>query len=255
MGKIEQQWKARYGELCKSYSDDPKTLVRKRAELEQEFQGQLNHLDLLAPPWPWLKRGDYHHFWRYYFENVEPNGISGAQAWEFLVPLRVNVPVKVGSPWPADGPKCRVMVEGFFYPNGVAVVAMARLSFKRNADGNDTASTSDEPGLSTERALERALQVRWDPCFPVTLTDGTADTMKLDSLAAQLLTYLRERAQGTRGPSKATVPATRSLSRLWSRDASGTPRRLSRPMATCTRHWRGFAVGRTIGRKSGTSSP
>lgn len=202
MSDLIKQQDEQYEQLYSSHDsyDDPKTLAVQEAELKQAFQKQLNNSDILTPPWPWLRRNSIHHFWQYYFENVEPNKLGSAQAWEYLVPLRVHIPVQIKSPWPPDGPKCRVMVDGLFYPHGVAVVIMARILFKRHTDADGTTAGAEEPGLGPTRTMERALQVRKNLTFPVMLLDGTPDNLKLDALATELLNYLRERALGKGSP-------------------------------------------------------
>jgi len=194
MTALETQTNQQNEELDSLFSDHPKTLAVKRHGLNLAFQEKLNNPCVLTPPWPWLGRNYIHYFWQYYLENVEPNNLSGDQAWEFLVPLRTNIPVKIGSPWPPNGPKCRCMVDGLLYPHGVAVVLMPRLLFKQQTDTDDPSPSGVELGAGLSRMMDRALEMRKNLTFPVKQGDGKGENLKLDALGPVLLNYMRERA-------------------------------------------------------------
>jgi hypothetical protein len=200
MDELKSQWEEGERELKIAYAAGSETLAKKTAELKETFRKELDDPSKPTPPWPWLWRNYIHHFWQYYFENKEPNRLTGEEAWNFVVPLRVSLPVQIGSPWPPSGPKWRAMFEGLFYQHGVAVILMPRLLFKQQSDNGEAAIGVKEPGLGLARTMERALQVRKEVNFSVTLPDGTQDSFKLDTVAAALLNYLRERVLGKSAP-------------------------------------------------------
>lgn len=195
-----QSWQARSEQLRAKYAGDSQMLAAKTHDLNMEFEGKLGAPERLTLPWRWLGRNHIHHFWQYYFKNVEPNNLTGTQAWEYLVPLRINMPHKIGSPWPPDGPRCRIMIDGLFYPHGVAAVITARLLFNRQPDGATAKPDNAERGLGLARTMDHALEIRKGLTFPITLPNHTNDKLKLDALAAKLLNYLRAKASGKNAP-------------------------------------------------------
>jgi hypothetical protein len=220
---LEKEWQEADNKLRSDYFDSPILLAAKRAQLLRDYQARLNPPGVLAVPWPWLGRNYIHHFWQYYLENLEPNWLPGYKAWEFVVPMRMRLPVKIGTPWAADGPLCKAHAEGFFYPHGVAVVLMLRLLFMKQSDAEGGAAAAAEPGVGLARMMDRALQARGNLNFPVTLPGGDHESLKLDALAAVLLNDLRRRAlgkdapQGDR-PSQPLTVATVVQGRGWSAD-------------------------------------
>jgi hypothetical protein len=146
----------------------------------------------LALPWPPLNPRYQHHFWQFYLQLRDPNGVTSKLAWERLVPLRTKIPVSVQSPWPAPtSPTWQIIVDGLLYPHGIALVLMPRLQF--------------ESGVSLTSLVDYALDVRHTAALPVTLPNGSTNTLTLDALATVLLTYLRERALGP-GATPGTTP-------------------------------------------------
>lgn len=181
---LEERKQTETSQLETMYRGDSRKLKKELANLNREIQGQLNDPATLTPPWPWLERNYIHHFWQYYFENTDPNDLSGSQGWEYVVPLRINPPYLVRSPWPKDGPRIRFIMDGLFYPHGLALVIMMRLLFKK-------------PGVGLFWTMERALQVRKDLNFPVILPDeSTPVDLQLDALVADIVDYLHKRVFG-----------------------------------------------------------
>lgn len=68
------------------------------------------------------------NFWKYYLENKSPEKVSGRDAWRALVPFRKKIKVKVEKlpPWLLD-----YLVEGYFYPHGIALVVTVRCQLER----------------------------------------------------------------------------------------------------------------------------
>jgi hypothetical protein len=198
LNQLGERWEQESWNLRMEHYSDPKLLAAQQAKLAAEYQKRTSDPELLTFPWPWLGSNYIHHFWQNYFENVKPNQLQGAKAWEYVVPLRINMPVQIGSPWPETGPKCRIMVDGLFYPHGVALVIMARLLFKQETDGGVTGV--NEQGVGLQRMMERALELRRDLVLPVSLPDQTQHKLSLDALASALLDYLHTRALGAHAP-------------------------------------------------------
>lgn len=154
----------------------------------------------LSMPWPRLSRNYSHHFWQYYLENVDPRGLSGEKAWQYLVPLRVQFPIGLGAPWPNAVPKCKVFLDGLVYPHGIAVVVMVRLLFKRlSGSVTDPQNGGTGTGVGVPLLMERALDIRANGHFEVTIA-GERQDLKLDSLAGAVLDHLRRETLGTAEP-------------------------------------------------------
>lgn len=195
---LEKERKAQDQALQASHTGDKKTLAAKRAQLRREFHAKLGDPEILTPPWPWLGRNYAHHFWQYYLGNIEPNNLGGDAAWQYVVPLRVHVPVRIGSPWPAGGLKCIPQWDGLAYPHGVAVVLTLRLLF-RSVGGASK-------GLGLRLATDRGLRMLNSEQFPVKWPGAPQEKLKLDLLMNRLLDYLRERALGAGGEQEGSRP-------------------------------------------------
>src|SRR6185312_5786487 len=68
---------------------------------------------------PWL--GSSNHYWKYTFARQSPRDVTGATAWQSLVPLRVSLQRRYALA-PAE---MKVTFEGFYSPVGIALVANA----------------------------------------------------------------------------------------------------------------------------------
>jgi hypothetical protein len=81
---------------------------------------------ILAPPWP---QADGQHFWQRYLNILTLDYVTGAQAWNGLVPFRAKFPCKVEpTSWGIDTPAVtlKFFLESFFYPHGVTFVFTVR---------------------------------------------------------------------------------------------------------------------------------
>ena len=198
LNDLEQEWKAQDQVLQASHTGDKKTLAAKRVQLRREFQLKLANPEVLTPPWPWLGRNYAHHFWQYYLGNIEPNNLSGNAAWQYVVPLRVHVPVRIGSPWPPGGFKCIPLWDGLLYPHGVVAVLTLRLLFRSLGGASK--------GLGLKLATDRGLRMLYSEQFPVRWPGAPQEKLKLDQLANRLLDYLRERALGAGAEQEGSRP-------------------------------------------------
>lgn len=79
--------------------------------------------DGLGFAWP----GPYgHHFWQFYLDGYAPGDITGRQAWQGLVPLRLKFRAQLSIAATAGGNMTQLTPEAFFYPHGVGLVVTAR---------------------------------------------------------------------------------------------------------------------------------
>jgi hypothetical protein len=105
--------------LCNPPSPDaPMAFLGRRSMYAEKFE------QILAAPkksrgWaaPWPPSGRI-HFWTYYLKLRCPHTLSGNTAWNALVPLRTELPIKVR----ADDMPGRFMLEGFAYPFGIGLI-------------------------------------------------------------------------------------------------------------------------------------
>ena len=86
--------------------------LRKSEQYRQAFENALAGRDPNGLEVPWYKRKKQ-FFWKYYLAGPALERVSGRQAWEHVVPLRVKLPLTV-----KDWKKGIVTVEGFYYPTG-----------------------------------------------------------------------------------------------------------------------------------------
>jgi len=117
------------------------------------------------------------NFWKYYLENKSPEKVSGRDAWRALVPFRKKIKVKVEKPppWLLD-----YLVEGYFYPHGIALVVTVRCQLE---------------GYSLKNTVETALEMRRIR-FNLQWEGKGLNPLSLDKLAERGITHLREFALG-----------------------------------------------------------
>jgi hypothetical protein len=120
-------------------------------------------------PWP---RPSGELFWTYYFGGRKPGSVMGVQAWKSLVPFRKKIPVMVDANWLLG----HIMLEGFFYPHGIALII--------------TSYCKDI--LSLEEAVEKAFEIRRNGKYNVRWNDGNKiKSQSINKLAEDGLTYVR----------------------------------------------------------------
>jgi hypothetical protein len=166
----------------------PFAFLARRSWYSQRFEQALGGGDVpgdLEQPWP---RPSGQYFWTYYLEGSTPGHITGVRAWKALVPFRGGFPATVSAPWLGPG---RLMLEGYFYPHGVALVlTSACLS-----------------SLTLEEAVGKAFEVRRTGRFEVDWRGRAgSEPLSLDALAGKGLTALRTRAFG-----EGAAPGDRSV--------------------------------------------
>ena len=119
---------------------------------------------------PW--KGSREHFWNFYLPGSAGGQVSGKQAWEHLVPLRAKPSLKVDK-WPNG----QLILEGFYYPHGLAAVCTFRCQGR----------------FAPEEVRDLAYSIRYDELFSVTVADKQQD-LSLTNLARKALDGLREAA-------------------------------------------------------------
>jgi hypothetical protein len=136
-----------------------------------------------APPWEVGQHVHGRYFWHYYLGGIPPKAVSGEAAWAHLVPLRLRLPLRAAGPAAGGGtPAVRIFADGYVYPHGSAVEIKLRLLY-----GGSSAVAP--------RALSDLLQLFNHP-VSVCLPGGKPRELRLQTLAAPLLDYLRGLAWG-----------------------------------------------------------
>jgi hypothetical protein len=128
---------------------------------------------------PWGLGSKKQFFWTHYLENtVVPGMNSGAKAWSKLVPFRWKIPVEEVKYSCKPG---KLNLEAFIYSHGIAIMV--------------TDYCYEEGSL--EKAVERALKIRWQECFEVVWRKGDAAIKyKLDELVDQAFSFVHQFALG-----------------------------------------------------------
>ena len=93
------------------------TFLRKSNRYGQVFEAVLAGKSQTGLEAPWQKHKKQ-FFWKYYLAGAALDLVSGTQAWQHLVPLRIKPPFAV-----KDWKHGHVMIEGFYYPHGLALAA------------------------------------------------------------------------------------------------------------------------------------
>lgn len=149
-----------------------KDYVQRFTGVQAHYEGDA---DGLLPPWP--KHRDK-NFWSLYL-GMPPYYVSPTDAWRHFVPFRWRIPVGVK----ARLPDSRISIEGFFYPNGHAVLITLNLRCPGGLTWRpeEAASVAHRARFGTEYDLERS--------------DGQVTSVKLDVLAKEMLARMREKSQ------------------------------------------------------------
>jgi hypothetical protein len=129
----------------------------------------------LTLPWD-TPRGNF--YWRYYFEGKHAGDMTGAQAWKKFVPFRLTLPSKIVT----ANAEAKVEFEGFYAPQGIAVVAQVKYR--------------GEP-KSPRDIAKLAFAVRYDYRFEIVGSAGPAAGVNLAEAANRAFALLRARGFGT----------------------------------------------------------
>ena len=140
----------------------------------------------LEPPWRWRNLGSRYsdHFWRYYLSNQDPRMADPVTVWSRVTPFRENFRIVKTMQSGANGPACRAVGHGLYYPHGYAAVITLYLSFAQ--------------GAGLELMMNYALNTTKGGFG---LEDGKND-LDLEGVSAALLDTLRERALGSTAPQR-----------------------------------------------------
>lgn len=143
----------------------------------------------ITPLWDWMQPNYIHHFWDRYLNRKEESlaGVTGAQAWDAVVPLRLVPPFKVNAPWLNGG----IVMDGLLYPHAVGLTFMVNVALKN--------------GVGYGKLMELLFKIRENENFQVTMPDESVVELKLDRLANLVLKDLLGRVFGE------DVPETFSL--------------------------------------------
>ena len=123
----------------------------------------------LHPPWPgpWGQR-----FWLYYLAGRTPGLVSGATAWNALVPFRGRTPVDISARWLQGS----LYHETFYYPHGIAFVLTANIRPART--------------MSLGETVKAARDVRRDRRFRVSFGDSE-ESLTAERVAEHVLAHTR----------------------------------------------------------------
>jgi hypothetical protein len=181
-------WTETFADLLENLNTQPLSFLGRAYTYEGEIERLLGDPKAtvgpgLTLPWPGGSGARHQGFWRHYFHGQAPP--NARLCWQQLVPLRGRLPME--TPGWLEG---RVMVEGFFYPHGVALVLTA---------------TYQGEEISLEEAMKLARKIRKTGQFEMSLGEEAARPAGLKTLADSALDRLREMALGAGAP-----PGTRS---------------------------------------------
>lgn len=136
----------------------------------------------LHPPW---RKPTGQRFWQSYLDQ-EPSGtVNGKRAWRSLVPLRTDLPVAVTAP----SGSTQVQFEAFFYPYGIALLGVTKISGQ----------------LSWDAALDEAFNVWRGYKFKVEWPSQPQQSMSLQQIAEQSLMKLRNWGWGNKSAGRRTA--------------------------------------------------
>jgi hypothetical protein len=116
-------------------------------------------------------------FWKRYL-NTQLTRLSGAPAFQLLVPFRLKLPFTVNASWLEKD----VLLEAFFYPHGFALVA----------------TFETQISLTLKKFVELAFKMRKVDSLDITWENGTRDQLTLVQLSVKCMKYIRELALGPR---------------------------------------------------------
>ena len=127
---------------------------------------------------PWTA-GDRQHFWQFYLGTAaagDLDAVDAARAWDHLMPLRAPRAARLITP-----DDVRISLEGYAFPHGVGVLAMAFIR--------------PQTPLPLAKAAERAIQVR-EGHFSAEWEGRPKSHGMLDSLAGELIDVMHAKLLG-----------------------------------------------------------
>jgi len=150
------------------------------AEFNKVLDGTTNPKTLGLP---WVST-ELMTFWQYYIKNLST--IDGAKAWKRWVPLRRRLTAKIEADWFRKGGLMRFFLEGFYYPQGQALVATAVLEPKNRAQ------------TTLKEARELAFKLCWDK-LRYSADGHSWESLTLKGIAELGLAELRDAVVGPDG--------------------------------------------------------
>jgi hypothetical protein len=117
------------------------------------------------------------------------------------------IPIQIASPWVNDEPECKINIEGYVYPHGVAAIIHFDIQFcQEDSEPNKT----KQNGVGLTPMMGYALDVSKNISFSVVFDGKPSSKMKLDKVAGVVLNYLRESifGRGTPQGSRSSDPIT-----------------------------------------------
>lgn len=180
-----KKWEAENAALIENAKYDPFARTKLFVERVKAYRAYTNDPLHLTPLWDWMQPNYVHHFWDRYLQMKENPlaEVTGTQAWDALVPLRVVPAFQIRAPWLNGG----IIVDGLLYPHAVGLAFMVNLSDKKM-------------GMRFTDLMETLLKVRENETFEVTMSDGTVTDLTLDRLANRILSDLLARVFGADTP-------------------------------------------------------
>lgn len=121
---------------------------------------------------PW-KREQKQKFWMRYLVQGVLADVTGDQAWEYLVPLRIDPGIRLQAAWfPGT-----IFVDALYYPVGTALAITFRW----------------QPNLPPDKLVPKAYEIFKDGKYSIT---GETQQLSLSDAAVKILTAMRKRALG-----------------------------------------------------------
>jgi hypothetical protein len=155
-------------------SQSPLEFLTRSFRFPQIFEQARDHIATeprFEVPWRYKRR---QHFWERYLVQATLGFVPGTQAWNSLIPLRVDPGIRIEADWFAGSS----FIDAFYYPFGTAVAITFRW----------------EPKLPLEELLPKAYDFTKHGKF--SLAGDPSTTMTLDDVADRVLTSLRKNALG-----------------------------------------------------------
>jgi hypothetical protein len=135
---------------------------------------------------PWV-RDKQQRFWMRYLVQGKLNQVTGSQAWNYMIPLRLDLGLKPGADWFQGD----IFIDAFYYPFGTAVV----ISFRW------------EPNVPLDQLVSEAYGV-YNGKFAIA---GGTPQLRLGDLADAAFNALHQRALGTPSPGEFRSPDPLSI--------------------------------------------
>ncbi len=122
---------------------------------------------------PWI-RDRKQHFWMRYLIQAKLSDVTGKQAWENLVPLRLGLGTSISADWLNSN----TFIDSFYYPFGLALAITFRW----------------EPNLALPDLISKAYDIRKNGKFVISGSPG--QPLSLEGVADAVLGAMRKQALG-----------------------------------------------------------